>query len=264
MLSVLEEMSFPVLVVIATSFLALFIELGYLAGKLVLRLKGLEKESSVSSISGYVLALLAFILAFSFGIVTDRYDTRKALVLEEANLIRTTWFQTDFLPDSARSVSRNLLREYVDIRVKLVNSNDLAILKESLVRSIQIQENLWQLLLMNDDQMNSDQASLLATSLNDMTNIHESRVVVGLHLRIPSGIWSVLIFLIWLGMFVVGYQASIAGSGRTWANIILALSFALVLSMIAMLDSSRSKFIPVSQFPLENLLNYMNGSGPIE
>ena len=36
-------------------------------------------------------------MAFTFGIVSDRYDARKALVREEANAIRTAWFRSDFL-----------------------------------------------------------------------------------------------------------------------------------------------------------------------
>lgn len=261
MINFILSIPFAALVAFITILVVLSIELGYLTGRTIHRLKGMEKEAPVSSISGYVLGLLAFIMAFSFGIVTDRYDTRKSLVLEEANTIRTTWYRTDFLPDSARTASRELLKEYVDVRLSLAKSGDLKNLQISLVQSLQIQKQLWDIIVYYSVRdMNSDQAALYAQSLNEMINMHESRVVVALHLRIPGGIWAILLFLVLLGMFLVGYQTAIATSGRSWANLILALSFSLVIAMIATLDHSKSTFIPVSQFPLENLLNYMNGS----
>ena len=65
----------PVLLLLMTTiFLVIMaIELGYRVGSAIKKKREVETESTVSSISGYVLALLAFIIAFTFGIVTDRY-----------------------------------------------------------------------------------------------------------------------------------------------------------------------------------------------
>jgi len=38
-------------------------------------------------------------LAFTFSIVSDRYYTKKGLVREEANLIRSAWCPSDFLQE---------------------------------------------------------------------------------------------------------------------------------------------------------------------
>ena len=46
---------------------------------------------------------MAFILAFTFGIVADRYDARRALVREQAAVIRTAYLRSDFLPEPSRS-----------------------------------------------------------------------------------------------------------------------------------------------------------------
>src|SRR6476661_6683187 len=84
------------------------IELGYLLGQAARRRSAEEKESPVSAIAGTVLALLAFILAFTFGIVADRYDNRKALVREEAGAIRTSYTEASFLPEPDRDTARGL------------------------------------------------------------------------------------------------------------------------------------------------------------
>jgi hypothetical protein len=60
-------------------------------------------------------------------------------------------------------------------------------------------------------------------------------------------------------MFSVGYQAAIVGSRRSWANLIMAVSFSLVIVMIEALDRSHNHLIPVPQFPMEFLLKEMDG-----
>jgi MFS family permease len=49
------------------------IEAGYRLGRAARSRSEHEKESPVSAIAATILALLAFIMAFTFGIVSDRY-----------------------------------------------------------------------------------------------------------------------------------------------------------------------------------------------
>ena len=81
----------------------LSIEGGYRLGRMAHLRSEQEKESSVSTSAGAVLALLAFMLAFTFGIASNRFDARKELVREDANKIRTAWLQSDVLPEPDRS-----------------------------------------------------------------------------------------------------------------------------------------------------------------
>ncbi|HSF88836.1 MAG TPA: DUF4239 domain-containing protein [Saprospiraceae bacterium] len=250
----------PVLLLLLTTFflVVVAIEVGYRIGAAIKKRREVETESTVSSISGYVLALLAFIIAFTFGIVTDRYQARKELVREEANLLRTTWMRAEFLPDTDRIEAKNLIRQYTSLRLDAVKSFDPARVKEAMKECSHIQNQLWEMAVRNARQdMNSDVAALYIESLNDVANINASRVVVGLHTRIPEGIWEVLLLLTLLAMFSVGYQAAIVGSNRSWATIIMALSFSLVIVMIETLDRSHTSLIPVSQFPMEYLLESM-------
>src|SRR5271165_1506020 len=49
-----------------------------------------------------LLALLAFMLAFTFGLAASRFDVRSGLVIDEANAIGTTYLRAGLLPDSIR------------------------------------------------------------------------------------------------------------------------------------------------------------------
>jgi hypothetical protein len=235
------------------------IEMGYRLSRIAHRRSECEKESAVSAIAGSVLALLAFMLAFTFGIVAERYDTRKGLVREEANTIRTTWQRTDFLPETDRTEARRLLREYVNARLEAVRSGQSRALTEKELNQVRleserIQRRLWDMAVANARKdMNSDVAALYVDSLNNMTELHASRVAVGLQQRIPAGIWIVLWGLTFFGMAAVGYQTGIVGSRRSLAQPILAISFSMVIALIAMLDRPLSGYVKVSQQPLIDL-----------
>src|SRR5688572_21496365 len=71
----------------------------------------------VATLVGAVLALLGLLLAFSFSIVDSRFSARKALVLDEANAIGTSYLRAKILPDPHATRVRSLLRQYVDARV---------------------------------------------------------------------------------------------------------------------------------------------------
>ena len=71
------------------------------------------------------LALLAFILAFTFGLAGSWFDVRRRLVIDEANAIGTTYLRAGMLPEPHRSDVRDLLREYVDVRLEAIKPGKL-------------------------------------------------------------------------------------------------------------------------------------------
>ena len=236
------------------------IEAGYLLGRAMHRRSDEEKESPVSAIAGSILGLAAFMLAFTFGIVSQRYDARRALVREDAVALRTAWQRADFLPDTDRAEAKTLLRQYVDVRVQYAEKGTLdpEHVQRSLSETQRIQDRLWHMAVANARQdMNSDVAALYIESLNEVNGIHASRVALGIQARVADEIWLVLYCITILGMAGVGYQTGIAGSKRSLARPILALSFALVFTLIASLDRPDRGVIKVTQQPLMDLRDAM-------
>ena len=76
-----------------------------------------EQEGPTGLLVGSILALLAFLLAVTMGMASDRFDTRRGIVLDEANSIGTTFLRAGYLPEPASSQIRELLREYVPLRI---------------------------------------------------------------------------------------------------------------------------------------------------
>ncbi len=252
----------PALVFIATAlFIILAINLGYIIGSRVYKQSHAEKESPASAISSTVLGLLAFILAFTFGVVTNRFDTRRELTREDANAIRNAWLRAEFLPEADQIKAKALMKEYVDIRIAGVQSNKIEEIQKVMQQSAVIHRDLWKMAVENARKdMNSDVAALYIESINELINYHALRISVGLQTRIPQTIWNTLYILIGFSMMTVGYQTAIAGSKRSWTIFILAISFALVVLLIVILDRPGNDFMDISQQPLINLQSEMESN----
>ena len=254
------EILFPATVIL----IIIAIELGYRIGNSHTPQSKKENEKITLSNAASILGMLGFILVFTFGIVYSRYDSKKALVREEANIIRTVWQRSDFLPEPDRIEAEKLIKQYLDLRIEAVQSNELENIQNDLKESVRIQHLLWDMAAVNARKdMNSHVFTLYLESLNDMTNQQALRVAIGLQARIPVFMWILLYVLVFLGMFGIGYQGAISFSGRrSWLTPIMILSFSVIIILIASLDRPQSRFIPVSQQPLVDLRTWMEtGTG---
>lgn len=262
-------MPVPLLFVSVVIFVLLAIWSGFRLGCFVHRRSEHEKDSSASAVSGPILALVAFMLAFTFGIVAGRHDSRKGLVREEANVIRTAWQRADLLPAADRAESVKLLREYLDGRlegVRLVHSGDKSIaqLEKTLADAEIIQARLWEIAVTNGrNDMQSPAMALYLESVNQIATIHAMRVAVGLQQRIAGAIWAVLCGVTFCGMAAVGYQTGVSGSRLSLACLLLAAAFSLVVALIASLDRPGGGVLKASQQPLMDVRRAMGPDVPV-
>jgi hypothetical protein len=102
-------------------------ELGYRLGHWWQERTPDESEGPTGMIVGSLLALMAFLLAIAMGMASDRFDTRRGLVLAEANSIGTTYLRAGYLPEPASSEIRDMLREYVPLRIVTKNLADVRV-----------------------------------------------------------------------------------------------------------------------------------------
>jgi hypothetical protein len=226
------------------------VEVGYWLGRW--RLKGEhELDTTANAIVGTTLGLLAFTLAFTFAMAASRYDTRKELVLEEANAIGTTYLRAMMLPAPHASAVRKQLREYVDTRLEAALTPGES--SPALARSEQLHTQLWrEAVAVASAQSDSVINGLFIASLNDVIDLHSKRLA-GWRNRIPGTIWFYLFVTAALGMASMGYHAGLSGSRRTMAVIFLTVAFSGALTLIADLDRPREGFLIVSQQAMQDL-----------
>ena len=239
----------------------LSIGIGTLLGKRGRHRPDHATEASLGTIIGATLGLLAFMLAFTFGIAAERLQARRQLLLDEVNAIGATYLRAGLLLEPHQSEIHKLLREYVEIRVSLAKEKSSRLiekLREARARSEALQDQMWS---HADALAKADRSSeidaLFISSLNEMINLHTSRVTVFAY-RIPTAIWNVLYFITILSMVTVGYQAGLSGKSSFRVGLVLALTFATVILLIADLDRATEGRLKVSQQPMTDLQQKLN------
>lgn len=239
-----------------TVFVALLaVEFGYRFANYRQRQSPGEKESPVGGMVGATLGLLAFMLAFTFGLAGSRYEDRRQVVLSEANAIGTTYLRAAMLPEPMRTETQNLLREYVDVRLEAVQQPDK--LQQGLLRSEELQNKLWSQAVAVTEKDRSPITGLFIVSLNEVIDLHAERVMAGLRSRVPGVIWVVLYGLAILAMVMMGYHAGLVHSSRSLAVIALVIGFSSVLYLIADLDRPVQGTLRVSQESMLDLRKSM-------
>lgn len=255
----MDAIPLEILFIATLLILYIAIELGYRIGNTHPENLKKHKEKITSANSSALLTMLTFILVFTFGIVYSRYDSKKALLREEANMIRTAWMRSDFLPEQERTETVRLFKQYLDLHIEAAQSDDLVKMPVFIKESAMIQNQIWNIAVVNAmKDMNSHVAALYIESLNEMINQQALRVAVGVQARIPTAIWVILYLLIIAGMFSIGYMTSISSSSKkSWLTPIMVFSFSLIITLIASLDRPDSNIIKVSQQPLVDLRAWM-------
>jgi len=231
------------------------IEVGQRVGARRRRLGDHEPEGPVGNVVGATLVLLGFMVALTLGAATARFDARKEALISGVNAIETAYRNAALVPEPHASEIRKLLREYVEIRLEmpqLFDEPDRLRTLDARVRSIQ--ESLWShaKALAKEDR-SSEIYALVTSSLNEVFQIHNKRVILGAHYRIPFLVWVVLMIVTIITMFGVGFHFGLVGSRSVIANWMLVLTYTLVMTIIFDLDQPGKGLIDVSQQPMYDL-----------
>jgi hypothetical protein len=217
-------------------------------------------DAPISSVIGGTLGLLAFLLAFTFGMASSRFEKRRELLLDEVNAIGTCYLRAGLVPDSERLEIRRRLREYVHLRAELAKQPQT--LPQFIGRTDALQDELWsQAILVAQKDSSSEMHALFVDSLNAVIDFHTKRIVVSQY-RIPDAIWLALYVVSILSMAGVGYQFGLAGTRDVVISLFLALSFSIVIWLIADLERGHEGALQISQQPMIELDRKLGASAP--
>ncbi len=194
----------------------------------------------------FLALLLAFIINYSMGVFTDR----RQLVISEANAIGTAYLRAGILPDTARTESRQLLREYVSMRLEGVQKGKA---RAAIARSEEIQDRLWS----QAEELGRDNPtptmSLYLSALNDVIDVHAERLSAEINFRLPLPFLLGLVGVSFLTIVLVGITDSYHEGRNRIALVVLVVILSLAFLTIIELDRSNTSLIQVSQQPLVDL-----------
>jgi hypothetical protein len=244
---------------VALVFLAA--EIGFRIGmRLPRRDHSAGKTPMTAAVVGGMLGLMAFLLAFSIGIVIAQHNGRRDVVVAEANAVGTAYLRASFLSEPDRSSTRDLLREYVEVR--LAAAADAELMESALSRSEEIHSELWS--IVEDNVRQGQESAIMALfvgSINEVIDVHSLRAAA-IDLRLPRMMGVVLYAATVVSFLLVGIISSSDGKRDPIAILLFALALVAVLVMIVDLDRPQQGILNVSQTALSDLLRQMTTPAP--
>lgn len=251
------------LILVAYATFALALEIGYRLGRRHRPADDEPERSHAMSLYGAVLGLLALMLGFTFAMAVSRYETRKTLMVDQANAIGTAALRARLLPTPHADQALALLRDYTESRLQYnaAGHDDVALLAAE-ARAGDLENKLWDIAhtVITDDPR-SQPASLYAQALNDVIDLREKRRFA-LGDRVPSAVSFLLYSVAITAMGLVSYSCGLSGRRRAPANLTFAFLIALVMVIILDVDSPRAGFVRVSQESLIRLQQSLVPTAP--
>jgi hypothetical protein len=197
-----------------------------------------------------VLGLLALLLGFTFSLALNRYETRRDLVLQEANAIGTTFLRAELLDEPNRTAITGLLRSYTDARIAW---SDADAGRVGLTRTSMLQQQLWSA---TGGAIRHDSSQQLSRGLMDAMNESFDLASARAEARaahIPDRVLHVLMLYAALSIMMLGYISAAGGRPHRIATTLLLVLLTLAIAVILDLDRPRNGAIQVSQQPLIDL-----------
>lgn len=165
------------------------------------------KAEGVGPLEGALLGLLALLLSFTFSMSASRYDTRRSLLIQEANNIGTAVLRADMYPDSIRLEFKKDFQQYLETRINYYSAgNDEIKIQKTITDAAKISAHIWQrATTLSTGSSTTLPHSLMIPALNDMIDVVTSRDA-GRLARVPDPIIWLLIILTLLGSLIIGYS----------------------------------------------------------
>jgi hypothetical protein len=173
----------------------------------------------------------------------SRYDQRKTLEEAEANAIGTEYLRADLLPGDLGLRTRELLREYLRLRLAFYERSSAEIDKDTATA----QAHLWTLAGSAAAQQPTPVVALAVAGMNDVVN-SQGYTQAAWRNRIPTGAWGMMGLMAVCCSLLIGYGEQRKGSIIAF---ILPMVVSISFFLIADLDSPRGGIIRVQP---QNLL----------
>lgn len=201
-------------------------------------------------VQGAILGVVGLVLAFGLTLAIDRYENRRAAVVDDANTISTTFLRAQTLREPERTQSIALLRDYGTLSLGLAHEiPGSGAMNRTEDAQTEIQRALWRVAgkaLARGPQDTSPR--LYVESLNEMVDQRATRVAA-LKNRIPSDVLALELIGSAIALAILTLYLEMLGRGR----VPIALAAVLVGALLFVtfdLDRPHRGLIHVPTGPL--------------
>src|ERR1700729_3135465 len=245
------------LIVIMLIVLSLSIELPYRFGRPYLG--GAAKHiDAFNAAQAGLLTLASFVLGLSFAQASARFDSRRALVVREANALGMTWLRADQLDPKQSDRFRHVLTAYAAARLKAYQTpRQPQLYRQTIDQSDRDQAEMWSIA---SSALRADPAdlglSLLMQALNDTIDIWAEQLQA-LTSHVPTSVVGLTFALVTLGALSLGFRFAIDGSRPAALSAVYVVAFAVAVNMMVDYDRPQTGFVTVNLNPIRVQLQAM-------
>src|SRR5688572_28298754 len=187
------------------------------------RRRGVERKADEKGaeqlIVSAILGLLALLLGFTFALAIDRFDTRRALVVAEANAIGTAWLRAGLFDEPHRSRLSHLLEGYAANRLRLATARNRDEVLPLLERSELYHRRLWEATEAPVRPIRHLEITpTLIEIMNSLIDIAAERKAAR-RAHVPPRVLTILLLYMTATAYAVGY--ALLGMRVRWAALVL-------------------------------------------
>jgi hypothetical protein len=229
-------------------------EIGYLVGT---RTRAVDDDYKrrVDMIRTSILALVTFLVGFSFAAAGARFIDRQDMIVKEANAIGTSYLRAMLLPEPQRGTLQAELRQYTLGRLDLLKNFDHEKTRDLLAKAGESQMRIWKA---GVEGVGTDRefANFMLPPLNDVIDIHSEHLSAARR-HIPQAILVVIVIAAAIGMAMIGYDNGLVRKRYLLLSSSFAVVSAAALWMTIDLDRPRHGLVRASELPYIELLQSM-------
>jgi hypothetical protein len=245
-----------IILLVFFSLMLVSVEAGFRLGRMFETNTSAETKAQIAIVEAGLLGVLALLLGFTMSMAVSRFESRKQLVLNEANAISTSYLRARLLPAPEGPEIESLLRQYINVRVRYGTSGDgLTLLNDLHKQSMHLQTELWtRAAVYAQKDPDPVKAGLLLQSLNEVFDLETARWTAFQN-QVPPNVMYVNAIVALLAATLVGYAFGVYGRRDPLSMLVLVFAITLVYSVIVDLDRPRTGFIRANQQPMIDLLH---------
>lgn len=187
-----------------------------------------ESSEGSGAVVSAIFGLLGLLIAFTFASAYSRFETRRKLIIDEANAIGTTYLRLDLVPAASQPSLREKMKRYTESRVRSYQViGDTAALTTELATGSALQKQIWNEMVVATQSIDGPTRSLVIAATNEMFDIADTRKAALLY-HVPG---EILLTLVLIAIFCAGL-ASYTSQASGGVSRLHSVSFALVTTFV--------------------------------
>jgi hypothetical protein len=240
---------------IVSVYLGAALAVAWMAGAWLARLDRHGPEAPHSKFGDAGMALLALLLAFTFGTSIAKNDQRRLLVVQDANAISGFYTCASFLNDPLKDKLHDLIRRYTQLWIGASATADLA---GTINELDQLQQQMTDL-VGQAIHSGTPLAVPLINGLNGLVGSDRSQIAA-VQDRLPMTVVLLLLFAAFAATLLVGREHHRGAARDLVGTAFFIAMLCLVVYVSADLNRPMTGLSRVSQAPMEHLLAAMGPS----